>query len=66
MNSLFYVAIVLFIGLSAACFQIAGAAASWSLVWLCFFGWMVHVIGNFIQDFFEIQIDDDDEQPPAQ
>lgn len=64
MSGLINLAIVLFIGLSAAFAQIAGGLPTWGLVWLCFFGWFTHTLVNFIQEYFEIEIDDDDENHP--
>jgi hypothetical protein len=35
--------------------------ATWSLVWLCLFGWLAHAIVLFFQDMMTIEIEDDDE-----
>ena len=61
MTPLINLAIVLFVVLSAAGAQLTGAVATWSLVWLCLFGWLAHAIVLFFQDMMTIEIEDDDE-----
>lgn len=61
MSALINLAIVLFVVLSAAGAQLTGAVATWSLVWLCLFGWLAHAIVFFFQDMMTIEIDDDDD-----
>lgn len=61
MSALINLAIVLFVALSAVGAQFTGAVATWSLVWLCLFGWLAHAIVLFFQDMMTIEIEDDDE-----
>ena len=62
MTPLINLAIVLFVVLSAAGAQLTGAVATWSLVWLCLFGWLAHAIVLFFQDMMTIEIEDDDDE----
>ena len=58
MSALINLAIALFVVLSAAVAQLTGAAATWGLVWMGLFAWLVHAIVIFFQETMTIEIDD--------
>ena len=60
MSALINLAIVLFVVLSAAGAQLTGAAATWGLVWIGLFAWLIHAIVIFFQETMTIEIDDND------
>ena len=62
MSALINLAIALFVVLSAAVAQLTGAAATWGLVWMGLFGWLVHAIVIFFQETMTIEIDDSDNE----
>ena len=60
MSALINLVIALFVILSAALAQFAGAAATWGLVWTGLFAWLAHAIVIFFQEMITIEISDDD------
>ena len=60
MSALINLAIALFVVLSAAVAQLTGAAATWGLVWIGLFAWLIHAIVIFFQETMTIEIDDSD------
>ena len=60
MSALINLAIALFVVLSAAGASLTGAAATWGLVWMGLFAWLIHAIVIFFQETMTIEIDDND------
>ena len=60
MSALINLAIALFVVLAAIGAQLSGAVATWELVWLGLFAWLVHAIVIFFQEMMTIEISNDD------
>lgn len=52
--SSFMLWIVVSIGMVSSFIMLNGSTVPWAIFWICYFGWLINVILDWIYDYFDI------------